>query len=209
MSQTQTRNAITLKGSAQLVTEYLNFGINSILYQRGIYPAENFRQEQHFGLQIYVSTDDKINSFLDSVLGQIKEWLAAQKIKKMSMVISNVQTKEVLERWDFNLQYEKPENTSTVSVDGKEEIYGKKEIKVIQSEIRSVLLQICSTVSVLPLLDCPCAFDLLIYTPQDCEVPEMWDETEPCFIANSQEIQLRTFSTTFHKMNTIVSYKAE
>ncbi|RZF42592.1 hypothetical protein LSTR_LSTR001387 [Laodelphax striatellus] len=208
MSQTQTRNAITLKGSAQLVTEYLNFGINSILFQRGIYPAENFRQELHFGLQIYVSTDEKINSFLDSVLGQIKEWLAAQKIKKMSMVITNIQTKEVLERWDFNLQYEKPE-TTTGTVDGKEEIYGKKEIKVIQSEIRSVLLQICSTVTALPLLDCPCAFDLLIYTPQDCEVPEMWDETEPCFIANSQEIQLRTFSTTFHKMSTIVSYKAE
>ena len=31
--------AVTLKGSAQLVKEFFGFGINSILYQRGIYPA--------------------------------------------------------------------------------------------------------------------------------------------------------------------------
>ena len=31
--------AVTLKGSALLVKEFFGFGINSILYQRGIYPA--------------------------------------------------------------------------------------------------------------------------------------------------------------------------
>ncbi|XP_075233422.1 mitotic arrest deficient 2 [Lycorma delicatula] len=204
MSSTQTRNAITLNGSTQLVTQYLNFGINSILYQRGIYPPENFKQEEHFGLTVFVSTDEKIISFLQSVLGQIKEWLLKKKIKKISMVISNVVTKEALERWDFKLQYEgcTVENVNADDV-------GKKEIKVIQNEIRDVLRQICSTVSFLPLLDCPCAFDLLIYAMPDCEVPDQWDETAPCFIANSQELQLRSFSTSFHKMDTVVSYKAD
>ena len=37
--------AVTLKGSAQLVKEFFGFGINSILYQRGIYPPGN----QHAG----------------------------------------------------------------------------------------------------------------------------------------------------------------
>lgn len=53
------------------------------------------------------------------------------------------------------------------------------------------------------------AFDLLIYTKPDCEVPEQWGETEPVFIANSQELQMRSFSTSLHRMHTIVSYKAE
>lgn len=34
-----TKAAVTLKGSAQMVTEFFNYGIHSILYQRGVYPA--------------------------------------------------------------------------------------------------------------------------------------------------------------------------
>ena len=41
MSQT-TKSQVTLKGSAQMVAEFFNYGINSILYQRGIYPPGIF-----------------------------------------------------------------------------------------------------------------------------------------------------------------------
>ncbi|KAL1131768.1 hypothetical protein AAG570_011381 [Ranatra chinensis] len=201
----QTKNAITLKGSAKLVTDYLNYGINSILYQRGIYPSENFICEQHFGLSIYISSDEKINSFLQSVLGQLKEWLLAEKVKKISLVITNITTKEVMERWDFNLEYEKSKGKEN----SKDDPVGNKDLKTIQKEIKNVLKQICATVSFLPLLDSPCAFDLLIYTVPDAEVPDNWDETGPCFIANSQELQLKSFSTSYHRMTTVVSYKAE
>ena len=64
--------AVTLKGSAQLVKEFFGYGINSILYQRGIYPAESFTRKQEYGLTLLVSTDDKVNKFLDSVLSQIE-----------------------------------------------------------------------------------------------------------------------------------------
>ncbi|KAL4122258.1 hypothetical protein QTP88_014625 [Uroleucon formosanum] len=198
----QSQNAITLKGSAKLVMDYLNFGINSILFQRGIYPPESFKTEEHFGLSILVSTDNKIQQFLQPVLNQMKDWLLEQKIQKMSMVISNVNTKEVMERWDFKLQYEGSGDSNPDSV-------GNKELTTIQKEIRDVLRQICSTVSFLPLLDCPCAFDLQIYTKPDVDVPQEWAETAPSYIANSQELQLRSFSTSFHKMDTVVSYKAD
>ncbi|XP_060861458.1 mitotic spindle assembly checkpoint protein MAD2A [Metopolophium dirhodum] len=198
----QSQNAITLKGSAKLVMDYLNFGINSILFQRGIYPPESFKTEEHFGLSILVSTDNKIQQFLQPVLNQMKDWLLEQKIQKMSMVISNVNTKEVMERWDFKLQYEGSGDSNPDSV-------GNKELTTIQKEIRDVLRQICSTVSFLPLLDCPCAFDLQIYTKPDVDVPQEWSETAPSYIANSQELQLRSFSTSLHRMDTVVSYKAD
>lgn len=67
--------------------------------------------------------------------------------------------------------------------------------------------RISGTVSFLPLLDCLCSFDILTYTVPDCGIPKEWDETQPVFIANSQEVQLRSFSTSLHKMDTIVSYK--
>ena len=37
-----TKSAVTLKGSAQIVAEFFDYGINSILYQRGIYPPGIF-----------------------------------------------------------------------------------------------------------------------------------------------------------------------
>jgi hypothetical protein len=53
------------------------------------------------------------------------------------------------------------------------------------------------------------AFDFHVYTNHGRDLPEEWDETQPCFIANAQELSLRTFSTSLHKVGTHVIYKAE
>lgn len=90
--------------------------------------------------------DQSYNYFLD--------WLLNEQVNKMSLVIANINTKEVLERWDFKLEYEKPAEEASKTG----EPMGKKDLKVIQQEIRNVLRQICSTVSFLPLLDCPCKY---------------------------------------------------
>ncbi|XP_015605950.1 mitotic spindle assembly checkpoint protein MAD2A [Cephus cinctus] len=211
MTETQQKaKCITLKGSAELVKQYLLYGINSILYQRGIYPPETFEPAEHFGLFFLMSTDDKIKSFLATVLGQVEEWLVQKKVYKLTLVITNVNTKEVLEKWDFKVDYEAPvSNTVTIMAGGDSPLpeVGTKDVKTIQKEIREVIRQITGTVSFLPLLDCLCSFDILTYTVPDCGIPKEWDETQPVFIANSQEVQLRSFSTSIHKMDTIVSYK--
>lgn len=51
------------------------------------------------------------------------------------------------------------------------------------------------------------AFDILVYTDKNMEVPEKWSETGPAMITNSQEVKLRSFSTAFHKVDTMVAYK--
>jgi hypothetical protein len=33
---------LSLKGSSKLVTEFFEYSINTILFQRGVYPAEDF-----------------------------------------------------------------------------------------------------------------------------------------------------------------------
>ena len=209
MTETQQKaKCITLKGSAELVKEYLLYGVNSILYQRGIYPPETFEPVEHFGLFVLMSTDEKIRGFLDTVLGQIQEWLAQRKVQKITLVITNVNTKEVLEKWEFKVDYEgaTSNGVSDSTSNGLPKV-GTKDSKAIQKEIREVIRQITGTVSFLPLLDCLCSFDILTYTVPDCGIPKEWDETQPVFIANSQEVQLRSFSTSIHKMETIVSYK--
>lgn len=52
-------------------------------------------------------------------------------------------------------------------------------------------------------------FDLLVYTDKDIEVPEAWGESGPQFIANSEEVKLRSFNTLIHKVDTMVAYKAQ
>merc|ERR1712126_724878 len=105
MSQT-TKSQVTLKGSAQMVAEFFNYGINSILYQRGIYPPESFSRKQEYGLTILVSNDEKVNAFLKSILSQIKDWLENRQIHKLVVVLASVETKETLERWEFKVEYE-------------------------------------------------------------------------------------------------------
>merc|ERR1739848_233042 len=145
MAQT-TKSQVTLKGSAQMVSEFFNYGINSILYQRGIYPPESFTRKQEYGLTILVSTDEKVKAFLDNVLSQIKDWLEERKVRKLVMVLASVETKETLERWEFNVEYE-------ADGDDKENLSSNKNRNY---------RQITASVTFLPLLDCICSFDVLV-----------------------------------------------
>ncbi|GAB0099990.1 mad2 [Sergentomyia squamirostris] len=197
------KNCITLTGSSTIICEYLNFGVNSILFQRGIYPPENFSTTQQYGLTIYMSKDEKIMEFLKNVLGQAQEWVAGNKVEKISMVITNAHTKETLECWDFKIQ---SDQENAANENGKE-VTSSKDLKRIQQEIRDVMRQISATVSFLPLLDCVCSFDVLIHTLKDMNLPEKWADTESVFIQNAQAVQLKTFSTGLHTLSTVVNYK--
>ncbi|KAI4465413.1 mitotic spindle assembly checkpoint protein mad2 [Holotrichia oblita] len=66
------KSAITLKGSSDIICEYLDYGINSILYQRGLYPPETFKTAENYGLTILMSQDNKIQEFLSTTLNQLK-----------------------------------------------------------------------------------------------------------------------------------------
>lgn len=222
-----TKNAITLRGSATIIANYLSkfpaiyvypltinsfyfvlvseYGINSILFQRGIYPPEDFQSHQQYGLTILMSKDEKIVQFLENVLRQAEDWMSKNALDKISLIITNVHTKETLECWDFKVQTELED--ATENTDPNAPVTSNKEVKRIQQEIGSVMRQISATVSYLPLLDCICSFDILIHTLKDCDVPDKWNEAEAVFIQNSQAVQLRSFSTGLHKVDTVVNYK--
>ncbi|XP_028660903.1 mitotic spindle assembly checkpoint protein MAD2A [Erpetoichthys calabaricus] len=199
MAKQGTLSGITLKGSAELVAEFFSFGINSILYQRGIYPPETFTRVTQYNLSIFVTTDPKLKSYLNNVVLQLKEWLFQCTVQKLVVVITSLETNEVLERWQFDIECDKTASENSTP--------REKSIKVIQDEIRSVIRQITASVTFLPLLETACAFDLLIYTDKDLEVPEKWEESGPQMVNNSEEVRLRSFTTTIHKVNSMVAYK--
>lgn len=129
--------------------------------------------------------------------------MSKNQLEKVSLIITNAHSKEVLECWDFQVQAE-PQNGENADPNNPT---SNKDLKRIQQEIGSVMRQISATVSYLPLLDCICAFDVLIHTIKDCEVPEKWNETNAVTIQNSQSVKLRSFSTGVHQVETVVNYK--
>ncbi|XP_013780640.1 mitotic spindle assembly checkpoint protein MAD2A-like [Limulus polyphemus] len=199
MANVNSANAVTLKGSADIVSEFFNYGINSILYQRGIYPPESFTRLQKYGLTLLVTTNDKLQHYLSIVLKQLREWLISKDVHRLVVVISNIDTKETLERWEFKIECDKDIKTNSKPK--------QKDIKEIQNEIKGVIRQITASVTFLPLLEVPCAFDLLIFMGKEAEVPNEWAESPPYLIPDSEEVQLRSFSTSIHKVDTAVTYK--
>ncbi|GMH52107.1 hypothetical protein TrRE_jg7264 [Triparma retinervis] len=85
---------------------------------------------------------------------------------------------------------------------------GPKTEKEINAEIAAIIRQITASVTFLPLLNEACSFDLLVYTRGDATVSsKRWEDSDPRYIVNSSEVKLRSFTTTVHKVEGMVSYK--
>ena len=65
------RSEITLRGSVEIVTEFLGFAINSILYQRGVYEANLFAATARYGCTLFCTTDEALKLYIVQVLRQV------------------------------------------------------------------------------------------------------------------------------------------
>eukprot|EP00755_Sulcionema_specki_P002029 Sspe_Gene.117927::Locus_110322_Transcript_1_1_Confidence_1.000_Length_623::g.117927::m.117927/K02537/MAD2; mitotic spindle assembly checkpoint protein MAD2 len=183
------RTVITLRGSVSTVVEFFGYGINTILYQRGVYPAETFTTVNKYKLQMLVTTDKGLKSYLGNVLQQLSEWLMKGLVQKLVLVISG-DNDVVLERWQFDI------DTDDITAGGRG---GAKSEDATQREIQAIVKQITASQTFLPLLPEHCTFDLLVYTHTDAEVPPAWEVSDPKLVVNATNVKLRSFSTHVHK----------
>lgn len=77
----------------------------------------------------------------------------------------------------------------------------------IQAEIQSVFRQITASVTFLPMLDGNCTFNVLVYADADSDVPLEWGDSDAKEIKNGEKVQLRSFSSSNHRVDTLVSYR--
>ncbi|KAG8462424.1 hypothetical protein KFE25_012244 [Diacronema lutheri] len=197
---TAQKTAITLRGSVEIVTEFFGYSVNSILYQRGIYPPETFKKVSKYGLTMLVTTDAGLSDYLEQVLSQLSMWLIDRSVQKLVVVIAGQESGKTLERWVFDVRADKLPDGASVEA---------RPEKELTSEIQAIIRQITASVTFLPLLDEACTFDLLVYTDTDVNVPSAWEESDPKYIAKSEEVKLRSFTTKIHKVDAAVSYLAE
>jgi len=219
MSGKDKETIITLKGSVDIVTEFFFTSINSILYQRGIYEPASFRRADKYGLTVLLSTDEGLLTYLNNVMKQMSSWLLDGSVQKLVLVVAGLDSGETLERWQFHVDVDK-DAAPTMTGGGDEnnvpnqqssskttEKKKNKTVKEIHDEIQAIIRQITASVTFLPLLNEPCSFDLLVYTKADAIVPQKWHDSDPRYIMNSAEVKLRSFTTSVHKIDTMVTYK--
>ncbi|KAJ2784828.1 Mitotic spindle checkpoint component mad2 [Coemansia javaensis] len=210
--QTQlTKGKITLKGSAQIVTEFFMYGINSILFQRGIYPLEDFEVKKKYGLDIWVSNDQQVTKYLKTIMESVEEWLAAGKINKLVLAVNSRETRETLERWQFDVQLvdEAAGTDGPAAAAAAASERPPKSEKTLRMEIQAIFRQIAASVSFLPIIEEKCTFNILVYADSDAEVPTTWTDSDPLHVKNAEQVRLRSFSTDAHRVEAMVAYRRD
>ncbi|KAA8646536.1 hypothetical protein EYZ11_004824 [Aspergillus tanneri] len=223
MSSTKDKSKVhklSLKGSAKLVAEFFEYSINSILFQRGVYPPEDFTTVKKYGLNMLVTSDDQVKAYIKKIMSQLNKWMLGGKISKLVVVVTDKETGEHVERWQFDVQiYGKhsktkssrtvgdKENARPVDAGAQAEETVEKTDKEIQDEIQAIFRQITASITFLPVLDGDCTFNVLVYADADSEVPVEWGDSDAKEIKNAEKVQLRSFSTNNHRVETLVSYR--
>ncbi|KAG0657716.1 Mitotic spindle checkpoint component mad2 [Rhodotorula mucilaginosa] len=223
---------LSLKGSTKIVTEFFEYSVNSILYQRGVYPPEDFKQVKKYGLTLFTSVDEALERgksprTISSEGGQTEEnedsWILAGKLDSLALIIMNRDTREVVERWQFDVQVEEPPEAAAAAgaSSGKEnqgptpaagqapaKPKGEKTPEQVQKDIQDIMRQITSSVTFLPALEEQYVFTILTYAKKDAEVPKEWLNSDPHMIlGNAEQVKLRSFSTNRHKVQGLVAYR--
>ncbi|KAL5375713.1 hypothetical protein PMIN06_012454 [Paraphaeosphaeria minitans] len=207
---------LALKGSSKVVNEFFEYSINTILFQRGVYPAEDFTAVKKYGLTMMVTADDQVKAYIKRIMSQLKDWMYGGKISKLVIVITSKETGEHVERWQFDVQIfgknsksksaTKPNDKENSAPDA-DDAPGEKTETEIQAQIQSIFRQITASVTFLPMLDGNCTFNVLVYADADSDVPLEWGDSDAKEIKNAEKVQLRSFSTSNHRVDTLVSYR--
>lgn len=201
--QQTNRQSILLQGSStDTVSEFFQCALSSVLYQRGVYPSENFEPTKKFGTTVMTVKDMALRVYLNDVMKYFTDWLKTGALQKAVLVILGASSGEVLERWSFDV---------CLTGNGKTDAGNGEGVPVdngtMVKEIQAIIRQITASVTFLPLLEEACSIDLLAYTDKDASVPGEWEESDAKLIPGGANVQLRSFKTSVHRVDALVSYK--
>lgn len=194
---------LLLKGSSKIVADYFEFAINSILFQRGIYPEEDFITVRKWDLQMLVSSDDDVREYIQLIMKQIRKWIYGKRICKLVVAIVSKSSSETIERWEFDVNIVQDEEE--VGSSG-----GNKGIEQVQREIQAIVRQVTASVTFLPTLDDDeYTFNVLVYTDhEEQSIPMEWCDTKDFELEGGVEsVSMRNFKTSIHEVGTTVKYK--
>lgn len=192
---------ISLKGSTRIVTEFFEYSINSILYQRAVYPAEDFATVKKYDLSLLKTQDTELKQYIREILRQVHRWLLGGKCHQLVLCIVDKDDGETIERWKFNVDSHSNKNDTDDDMN--------IPLEETQKEIRAVLRQITASVTFLPELknEGNYTFNVLAYTDSNANVPLEWTDSDSKEIAKGESVQFKSFGTSAYSVGAEVTYK--
>ncbi|KAI5303482.1 serine/threonine-protein kinase KIN2 [Ascosphaera pollenicola] len=170
-----------------------------------------------------VTSDDQVKAYIKRIMSQLNRWMLGGKISKLVVVITDKDTGDVVERWQFDVSLfgntAKPAAKASGTTEDGENADSQegpsppapqpepRTEKQVQDEIQAIFRQITASVTFLPVLDGNCTFNVLVYADADSDVPVEWGDSDAKEIENGEKVQLRSFSTSNHRVDTLVSYR--
>ncbi|KAE8247993.1 hypothetical protein A4X06_0g4035 [Tilletia controversa] len=208
------RTHLTLKGSTTIVHEFFAFSLQSILYQRGIYPSEDFKMVKKYGLQLLAAADEALAEYIAASMDGVAEALKQGSLRRLVIAVIDKETGETRERWQFSVEI-----TGPPVEEGKENQAPAKDAPAehkmtdaqVKTKIAAIMKQITTTNTFLPLLDDPCTFEILAYTDANAAMPStLWSEADSARLIapeQTEQVRLRSFSTAMHRVEAMVAYR--
>lgn len=202
---------LNIKGSSRVVSDYFEICIHNILFQRHIYPKEDFKVIRKFGLNLVYSKNEEVITYIKRIIKQLHRWIYLGKINLLTMAIVDLETNQIAEKWMFHIDVMNNEQ-ALADLDEDLNIANKKSIEQIQVEIQSIIRQISSSVTFLPEFEDPHTFKILVHTTgdDDFQIPKDWGDMEMLHDIQGNEVEsvkFNNFKTDNHKISTFVTYK--
>jgi mitotic spindle assembly checkpoint protein MAD2 len=170
-----------------------------------------------YGLNMLVSSNDQVKAYIKKIMSQLDKWMVGGKISKLVVVITDKDTGENIERWQFDVEiFNKPKKSKSSKTSGEGEnaaptadaaVVPEKTDAEIQAEISALFRQITASVTFLPELRGDCTFNILVYADSTSEVPIEWGDSDAREIEGGEKVQLRSWATGNHRVGTVVEYK--
>ncbi|OUT20214.1 hypothetical protein CAS74_004956 [Pichia kudriavzevii] len=200
---TTAAGSLQIKGSSRVISDYFEICIHNILFQRHIYPKEEFKVIRKFGLNLVFSKNEEVIKYISQVISQLHRWIFTGKISWLTLLIVSKESEKISEKWMFNID---------IIDRGNEQRESSKPIADIQQEIQVIIRQISSSVAILPEFEEPQTFKILVHTVGDLKPPKDWDDAKPFEEIDSRDgeienVKFNEFQTNNHNISTYVTYQ--
>ncbi|PWN19503.1 DNA-binding protein [Microstroma glucosiphilum] len=96
---------LTYNETIDAIVQFLEAAFHTILYIRGVYPAEIFKMHRLYSHPVYRSRHPGLNEYLSTVLASIRSEVRASRVSQVLLVLKSATTGVFLERYVFRLSY--------------------------------------------------------------------------------------------------------
>lgn len=216
-SEVARTGSVSLGGSAALVTETVMLCVGKILRAREVYADEAFSHIEKFGVNGVVCHAPGVRPYLQMVASRVHACLLAGELERVVLVIGDVGTRRVVERWTFRVDVDGGEGEGMDVVDNADEVdeeeRGRREemYRKVARGMETVAGQLEILMTAMEEVEDECSFEVLLYAKKGAVGlgglggGEGWETVRPDVVVGGVEQKAFAFSTSRHAVAATVA----